>query len=322
MSDPFLDHGFNDTGPNTEEEFLAMTHNYNVKGGEKQEKEKPGDFVDNHTVGGAYATSAYNPSKKDSMGSLRDYPGHAVMCQVYVRIFCYFTIFICAVVILSTLALIQDSNLNNARACPFGMEQISQNHGSQKAGNATRCNFVKFVEIAAVGMAVIFGGVAMWFACNKRVRPSRIIIVEVALAVIMLIMHSALLGVIGVDFNALCSQFNRGSGDCSEQLSRYGKDNNVAGFNDLYNRMIVLENTGYAGEIAWAILVMFLLYRYRIVQNLMQMRAPEPQDDWEVAKEEDARNTNPTQSKTDEAPVYKDNTLGDQLLTEDSNPFS
>eukprot|EP00040_Diaphanoeca_grandis_P011592 m.59494 g.59494 ORF g.59494 m.59494 type:complete len:332 (-) comp22714_c2_seq1:594-1589(-) len=279
--DPFADHEFNDTGPNSEDEFIAMTRKNSMKGGAEKQTD-PGKFTKNHgaAVGGPYSPNPYTAGD-DYDNVWTDYPGHGAMCQIYIRLICYFTIVISSLVVVITLRIILNSNLNDNDACPFGMQQDDVQHGAEASGDGGTCNYVQFANAASIIAAFPFFVISTWFVCNKRVRPHRLIMVEVILAALLFILQSATLATIALGTTALCKQFGPvGSKTCNDRLIEYGTDSNKGGFGELYDRLIIMQNSSYAAEVAWAVLGIFLFYRYRIVQNLLKPQVeptPPPQ---------------------------------------------
>jgi len=268
--DPFSDRNFNDGGPNSEADFIAMTKSNNIKGGKAKES-NPADFEKNNgvAVGGAYSPNPY--SKAGDSDVRNSNPGCGVMFQMYIRLICYFSVVIISLVTVVTIRIILNDNLNDKNACPFGMQQADVNGGAEASGNASACNYVQFANAAAIIIAFPFLCMTTWYACHKRIRPSKVIVAEVILACLMFILQSATLASISLQTEALCKQFStETSTSCEARLVKYGTDSSKQGFGELYPRLIIMEQCAYAGEVAWAVLVIFMIYRYKIVQRMLR----------------------------------------------------
>lgn len=125
-------------------------------------------------------------------------------------------------------------------------------------GSDVPCNYAMFTGVTSIVCSFVFFILTIYNICKRNVEASRFVVVELFVATVMFLIFLGCCISTSIEFKKSCDSIpsNR---DCKENLDN-GQPSDA--FKDLYTRLSMVQDGGWAATVGWAVLTVLLSVRY------------------------------------------------------------
>lgn len=192
-------------------------------------------------------------------------PSLTTVCSFWARLVFYVAAVIAGVMVVGALAKSSSdlkTNVCNEQLCILSFDIKHASCG--QAAKQTNCHFCFFAGAAGLSAAFLFLLILIVNMCKKHFAPSRLVLLETVLALLLTIVFLSMGILITVKFSQYCKDIGH---HCAKYLDEGIKATTGRSSSSAYLQLEVMEAGSWMGCTAWGMIFLVTFCRWRVASK-------------------------------------------------------